>query len=785
MRNKSGAADKYEAGPATYERAMNKTTFLIIAICASLFIILLPANAADHFNDTKYPAAAEFTALTGARVEKLLENFSSPLLRQYILRSYSNGAAPLKPLEQKTGAELFEKMRESSGAGFPLFVSSRSFEETDVIKGGAVVLKALPPEYSAVEVRVPVKKEIFQKIDIRGFEKAPLEMRYFRRGEKGALREAGTAFTIPRTFLKKYADGATVYFVEDNIENPYDDRCSIYAYIKCERPENFQTAFFGLLEKLNDMGVVIKIEKNLFSNLYINETARPQKFLNEIYTKGADLRNARGGADRGAGLSDPNGFNSIKNLYLSTFIMPRKTAAASAPEDAAATLANLLKHGYLASLRARAVSSLGKPVASYHLDIGNESRVFLSYGPGITYKDRGAPLMIFSPAPAFIESTELLDRDSFYFKSRIKARDPLSEAWYSAVDDESRELGRDLRAAIDSFIKDNGLGTFNGRISYFKKLDAIFAREGLSYKKSLASALCEEFNNEVKVEDILSVEKFAECLIVPGKLRKKILETLEKEGIKKVAGLPAGRFVISAIEIKGAENCANLDYITYFLRECRAPEYLAIKKAEAENDIYAVMSICESVRGERLIGLIESAGLKNSRALREKLRELQKNKSGLYESYLKRYEWWTAPDERTAAEALNIGPFTKESVGTIFAGIKKAAELSLNKTGSEMDVRLAKPAENIRYLKQKNGEFIIDSEFLSYIRYKCGMDGVYHLIAHEYLTGFYGPREIYPAVEKIMKALGKKACFKELSEAMELSGQRRERMRGYLEGKAE
>jgi len=493
----------------------------------------------------------------------------------------------------------------------------------------------------------------------------------------------------------------------------------------------------------------------------------------------------RDGADGTSGFSGFNGFKDLKSLYLSTFIMPRKTAAASAPEDGAAMLANLLKHGYLASLRARAISSLGKSVASYHLDIGNETRVFLSYGPGITYKDRNSPLMIFSPAPVFIESTELLDRDSFYFKARIKERDPLSEAWYSAVDDESREIGHDLRLAIDSFLNKNGLGTFKGRLSYIKKLNDLFAREGLCYKKNLSSALYDEYNNEVKVEDILSVEKFAECLIVPDALRKNILEALDKEGVRSIAGLPAESFIISSIDLKGNETCENLDYITYFLRECRAPEYPAIKKAQVENDIYAVMRICESIRGERLLELIGGAGLKNSRALREKLRELQKNKSGLYESYLKRYEWWKAPDERTAAEALKIGVFTKEGIGTIFSEIKKAAAINLNKTAAEMNVRLAKPAENIRYLKQKNGEFIIDAGFLSYIRYKCGMDGVYHMIAHEYLTGFYKPREIYPAVEKIMKALGKKACFKELSEAMELSGQRRERVIGYQNGETE
>ncbi len=389
-------------------------------------------------------------------------------------------------------------------------------------------------------------------------------------------------------------------------------------------------------------------------------------------------------------------------------------------------------------------------------------------------------MFIFSADVLFINDIEFADRDTFFFKARVYKRDALSETWYSSYNSNTSLLNEEIKTSIKRFNRDNKLDTADGRLEYIKDLDDFWLAEGLFKVSPLACALYEKYNNEVKIADLVLIDRFAECLAAPAGLAEKIAAALENDHkINYIAGLPVRDFIFGAFDMKdyrpdGAKTDMPLRYayFEYILREARRPEFLALINARLAGDLYSYLRILHAAAGD-LKNITASPELKTSRNLRRKLRKLTPA-SLLYGAYLKQYRWWLAPSADKAAAALEISPIDGARLDKIVSELSAALESASGEAARfTVKPRYASREDYAKYFIYKDGELIIDYTFLSMIYYKCRLDGVYHILSHELASDLYPGRDAFALSKKTLAILNKTPDYQKLFDALELCGQRR------------
>lgn len=660
--------------------------------------------------------------------------------------------------------EFYDALCENRAVGIPLYLKCASPEVLKrTIPEGYFLIKAFGPGNGlSVELSAAAGPEAFPEEKLKNAAEETLEI-YFYRNEGGRQKKSGVALAIPRV-LKLYDGGVySVYFVLNVPQNPYNDRGKIYAYIKKAGRSDFGRKIAGLFKIFEGLGFEVAPAFGGPIEGAVDGRGRPQGFI-----AGYD---ERAHSDRAA-------------FYPSTFVMPRKTGFKDGAGDSARLLSEIIAQGYLSSSRARLYSASGAPVKKWNYECGNDDRVFLSYGPGITYSDPESCMFVLSPDVMFLKGVEFTDRDTFYFKTRVSGRDPLSETWHSSFNENPRELNENIKSAIAGFNRAGGLETPDGRAGYIKNLDRFWLEEGLFYTSHLASALYDKFNNEVKAPDLVFLDKFGECLIADAAMCENVVAALKKDhGIDHFAGVPAGDFVFPAYSVRehrpdGDKTDLHIRYayLEYILREARRPEFLALAHARKEKDLYSYIRILKEASAV-LEKIISSPEYVLSKKLRRTLRKIPPA-SHLYAAYLKKYRWWLDPPEDKTLAAFETGPIGEARLQDITREIAAALE-KISGPGDKISfrARYAKKDDYAKYIIYRNGELIIDFAFLSMIRYKCGTDGVYHLLAQELSANFRPGDDPFVLAERSLAVLGRKPAYEELCDAAQVSKERRRAVR--------
>lgn len=659
---------------------------------------------------------------------------------------------------------FYGALDENRAAGIPLYLKGTSAEGLKrIFPKGYFLAKAVDSGTGlCVELSASACPEAFAGEKIKNSAEETLEI-FFYRGGGGRLKKSGIALAIPRALKLYDGGGYKVYFVLNAPQNPYNDRGKIYAYIKKTGCSDFGRRMAGLFKIFKELGFEIAPDFDRPSEAAVDGRGRPQSFI-----KGYEPRLH---SDRAA-------------FYPSTFVMPRKTGFKAGAGEAARLLSEIIAQGYLSSSRSRLYSASGAPLKKWNFECGNDDRVFLSYGPGITYSDAESCMFVLSPEVMFLTGVEFTDRDTFYFKTRVGGRDPLSEAWHSSFNENPPELNENIKSAIVGFNRDRGLETPEGRAGYIKHLDRFWLEEGLFYTSPLASALYDKFNNEVKAADLVFLDKFAECLIADAAVCESAVAVLKKDhGIDHFAGLPAGDFVFPAYSIReyrpdGDKTDLHIRYayLEYILREARRHEFLALALARKEKDLYSYIRILKDASAA-LETITSAPEYALSKKLRRALRKIPPS-SPLYAAYLKRYRWWLDPPEDKSLAACEAGPIGETRLQDITREIAGALE-KVSGRGAKISVRAryAKKEDYAKYIIYKDGELIIDFAFMSMVRYKCGMDGVCHLLAQELAADFRPVDDPFALAERALAALGRKPAYEELCDALRVSKERRRAVR--------
>ncbi|HBC74383.1 MAG: hypothetical protein A2008_13160 [Candidatus Wallbacteria bacterium GWC2_49_35] len=656
--------------------------------------------------------------------------------------------------------EFYDALCENRAVGIPLYLKCASSEVLKrTIPEGYFLMKAFDSGTGlAVEFSAAAGTEAFPEEKLKNAAEETLEI-YFYRSGGGRLKKSGTALVIPRALKLHDGGGYRVYFVLKVTQNPYNDRGKIYAYIKKTDRSDFGRRIAGLFKILEGLGLEVTPEFGGPSGGSVDGRGRPQGF---IAGYAAQLH-----SDRAA-------------FYPSTFVMPRKTGFKDGAGEAARLLSEIIAQGYLLSSRSRLYSASGAPVKKWNYECGNDDRVFLSYGPGITYSDPESCMFVLSPEVMFLGDVEFTDRDTFYFKPRVIGRDPLSEAWHSSFNENPREVNENIKSSVIEFNRAGGLETPEGRAGYIKNLDRFWLEEGLFYTSPLASALYDKFNNEVKAPDLVFLDKFAECLIADAAVCENVVAALKKDhGIDHFAGVPAGDFVFPAYCVRehrpdGDKTDLHIRYayLEYILREARRPEFLALALARKEKDLYSYIRILQEASAV-LEKITSSPEYAVSKKLRRTLRKIPLS-SSLYAVYLEKYRWWLDPSEEKTLAAYEAGPIGEARLQNITREIAAALEkISGHAEKISVRARYAKKEDYAKYIIYKDGELIIDFAFLSMVRYRCGTDGVYHLLAQELAADFRPGDDPFALAERSLAALGRKPAYEELCNALQVSKERR------------
>ncbi len=388
---------------------------------------------------------------------------------------------------------FYEGVAADNAAGLPLYVravqtetGARAFDDDYFMAksfncDGATVM----------ELSVKSSSDIFEP-DLIGRHRIETLEIYFQRPSKKRLKKSGIAFYIPSAVKLYDRHPVKLYFALNRPENPYLDRGRFYAFISAGNCGEWRSGFEKMLSVFEEQGIKIEITGKLSGKNFIKCPGRPAEYMAGY-----------SGAELSAGPA----------FYPSTFFMPRKSGSSTDIASAANLIGAAISKGYLSSARERLYSPAGAQVQKWNSEVGNDGRVFLSYGPGITYADPEAAMFILSPEVLYLSDIEFADRDTFYFKPAVMGRDPLSEAWTSSFNENTAPVNRKIKSYIDGFNSANKLGTPAGRSEYFKKIDAFWLEEGLFYTSQLASALYEKFNNEAKVACVVSLDSFGECVV--------------------------------------------------------------------------------------------------------------------------------------------------------------------------------------------------------------------------------------------------------------------------------
>jgi hypothetical protein len=726
----------------------NKIVLNAPGLIINYLVILLFASA----------AAATFSPLLA--FDNSCE-ITSGVLRAASKSLYSESKVPAdESAEFYPASDYFDKIISHNAVGTPLFVSARpGGSAKNALKRDYFILRAFNEGGGmSVELSAHAAAEVSELEAFRSLTFDTLEIYFYRNaGEK--LKKSGVALEIPRTIKISGSGDYSIYYAADDSTNPYNDRGRIYAYIRNASRDNFRAKLYYLLDKFKDCGIEITPQRPPLNHRFISDAGSPQYLI------------------------IPEGADEILNaplFYPSTFVMPRKTGFGDNGEAAVKLLCDIISQGFLSSSRARLYSGSGAPLKKWNVEAGNDDRVFLSYGPGITYSDPDSSIFIFSPDILFLNDIEFADRDTFFFKARVNKRDALSESWYSSFNENPPLMNEKIKSAIIGFNRGNNLETAAGRLEYIKNIDDFWLAEGLFKAPQIACALYEKYNNEVKVADLVLIDRFAECLAAPAGLAEKIRDSLEKEyKIKYISGLPAADFILSAFDMKDyrpdgvkTDMPLRFAYFEYILREARRPEFLALIEARRAADLYSYLRILHGASAE-LKAIAESAELKASRNLRRKLKKLNPA-SPLYGAYLKQYRWWLDPPADKAAAALEISPIGAARLGKIVSESSAALEkVSGAAAGCKVKPRYAAREDGARYFIFKDGELVIDYTFLSMIYYKCGLDGVYHILCHELAADLHPGLDAFVLTGKALAVLNKKPSYSKLFDALELSGERR------------
>ncbi len=656
----------------------------------------------------------------------------------------------------------FNEMVGRGSVGTPLFVRAAvAGSDEKALKSDYFILKAFKDGGHGVCVEMSaLASDAVCGID--AFKSSPVDTLeiYFYRSSGAKLKKSGVALEIPRTHKLFDCKDYSIYYAANDFANPYNDRGRIYAYIKNASRDNFKAKLSFLLDKFKEFGIEITPRETPDDTQFISEAGSPQYLI--IPGDGADET-----------------FNA-PSFYPSTFVMPRKTGFGDDDRAALNLLCGIISQGFLSSSRARLYSASGAPLKKWNIETGNDDRVFLSYGPGITYSDPDSCMFIFSPDVLFLNDIEFADRDTFFFKARINERDALSESWYSSFNENTPSVNQEIKSAISDFNRENKLETAAGRIDYIKNLDDFWLAEGLFKVSPLAGALYEKYNNEVKIADLVLIDRFAECLTAPAGLAKKITDALYKKyKIKYIAGLPVQDFILSAFEMKDYRPAGvktdmplRFAYFEYILREARRPEFLALISARRAGDLYSYLRILYAAAAE-LKTITSSSELKTSRNLRRKLKKLTPA-SPLYAAYLRQYRWWLDPPADKTAAAVDISPIDGARLGKIASELVAALE-NVSGSAARVTVKISYAAREdlVKYFIFKDGELIVDYTFLSMIHYKCGLDGVYHILSHELAADLYPDRDAFALSKKALAILNKAPDYPKLFDALELCGERR------------
>lgn len=665
---------------------------------------------------------------------------------------------------------FYEGVAADNAAGLPLYVSAclaatgaRAFDE-DYFMAKSFT----DDDETVMELSIKASPNILEPDIIGSSPPETLEI-CFRRPSKKTPKKSGVAFYIPCAVKLYDKKPLKLYFALNRLENPYLDQGRFYAFITTSGPKGFRSGLETLLRVFEEKGIKVEIAVKPSGANFVKCPGRPAEYI------------------AGYGASE---LNAGPAFYPSTFFMPRKSGSSTDSASAAHLIAEAVSRGYLSSARERLYSAAGAPVQKWNSEVGNDGRVFLSYGPGITYADPESAMFILSPEVLFLRDVEFTERDTFYFKPAVMGRDPLSEAWTSSFNENTTLFNRKIKSYIDGFNSANKLDTPAGRSGYFKKIDAFWLEEGLFYTSQLASALYEKFNNEVKVAGVVSLDVFGECVVAGPQICEKLVEEIKTRHQKEYfAGLPVQDFVFGAYPISdyrpdGVKTDMPLRYayLEYILREARRPEFLALAAARESRDLYAYLRIIKGASAD-LKNIISSPGYFYSRRLRRTLKKLVPG-SAAYAGYLDEYRWWKKPGNEAVKKASEIGPLDEAALERIAA----AAAGALAKTGADipegLKIRYAKPMDFARYVIFSECECVIDRTFLSMIYYKCGIDGVYHLISHELAARYCAQSEVFEKSEAALAMIGKRPVYEELFDAMNFSNERRRAVNARIESRS-
>lgn len=660
-------------------------------------------------------------------------------------------------------AALFDVIAADGALGVPLFVRSVSDDKIEeIFPDGYLTVRAIPGKGPVdIEFSAACGPAAIGAVRPESYGEETLEIFFYRKA--GAVpKKSGVAVAVPRAIKLADGGGLRVWLALDAPENPYNDRKKLYAYAFGVTRGNFERRVAGLFKELRAAGIAVEPDPGPKEQATPGWKGRPVRFVEGF--SGAE-------ASRAAA------------FYPSTFVMPRKTGFGPGGTEEAALLAEIIAQGYLSSARDRFYSAAGAPVRRWNYECGNEDRVFLTYGPGITYSDPGACMFVFSPAVMYIAGAELADRDTFYFKPRLYGRDPLSESWHSSFNENPSQVNEKIKKKIEEFNRAGGLGTAAGRAAYIEKLDRFWLEEGLFYQSPLSCALYEKFNNEVKLPGQAPLRPFAECVITgPDPAAALAAALREKYGVSHYAGVPLEEFIFPAFPVgeyrpDGTKTDLHMRYayLEYVLREARRPEYLALRLARERRDVYSYLRIIRKASGA-LGAITESRDYGISRQLRDSLRRITPG-TPLYRARLKQYMWWLDPPEDKKAAALEEGPIDDRRLSAIAGEVSRAIEKACGAREIKITARYAAREDCAKYVIFEGDTLAVDFTFLSLVRFKCGMDGVYHLLAHEIASGRLTGADPFAVSAASLEFLGRKPAYEELFDALGLSKERRRAIR--------